>query len=91
MTELSIFYVLNALGDWNNFTAGNKLYQEANSKIEWGRSFSCMRSQNLTFNEVANITLLLGVRELQVQAFQFKNATSGEFDDGNFSRFSCSA
>ena len=82
MTELS-----NALGGWINFTASNKLYQEANSKIEWGKSFSCAASQNLTFTEVANITLLLGMRELQVQAFQFKNATSGEFDDGNFSRF----
>ena len=87
LTELSISYLLNTLGDWNMFTASNKLYQEANSKIEWGKSFSCAASQNLTFTEVANITLLLGVSELKVQAFQFKNAISEEFDDGNFSRF----
>ena len=64
----------------------DKLYQQqANSKIELEKSFSCNSAQNLTFTKVDDISTILSVSQLQVQAFQFKNSTSGQFDERNSS------
>lgn len=62
------------------------LFDETNEKIEYTRSFRCDAEKNITgfesFTEDNSISVALLVDFLQVQAFQFKNATSGAFDNG---------
>lgn len=62
------------------------LLDESSSSVEYTRSFRCAALNNITgfspFTTNHSINLTLAVDDLQVQAFEFRNATSGEFDNG---------
>lgn len=60
----------------------NKLHQSPNAEIEFTRSYKCNSDQTLYFNESQNIIPHVYISELQVQAFQFKDSKTGDFDNG---------
>lgn len=66
---------------------GNLLEGQA-SNIEQQRSFLCNESQTLSSNDTGtNLTTnaSMTVQDFQVQAFYFRNSSSGEFDNGELS------
>jgi len=66
---------------------GNLLHNQT-SNIEQQRSFLCNDSQTLYSNDIGTnqtTKTALTVRDFQVQAFYFRNSTSGEFDNGELS------
>lgn len=66
---------------------GNLLYNQT-SNIEQQRSFLCNDSQTLYSNDIGTnqtTKTTMTVRDFQVQAFYFRNSTSGEFDNGELS------
>jgi len=66
---------------------GNLLKDQA-SNIEQQRSFLCNESQMLSSNDTGtNLTTnaSMTVWDFQVQAFYFRNSSSGEFDNGELS------
>ncbi len=67
----------------HNYSTTDKLFDNSNSNIEFTRSYKCNSTTTLEFNSTDTpIKAELVISEFQVQAFQFRNTTSGEFDNG---------
>ena len=78
--SLSLSLSLSASGEVE-FGYG-KLVDDANSHIEFNRSYQCNDSRNFTGHDAhTNFSFILNMRNFSVQAFSFRNSSSGEFDD----------
>lgn len=64
------------------FDTSDKLFTETNSRVEFERSYTCVSSQLVNFNTIDGIYPHWNVSQLHVQAFHFRNSTSGKFDNG---------
>lgn len=65
-----------------SFNGTNDLLTNPNNQIEYSRSYICNSDTQLDFEGVDKIYPVVAISNLQVQAFQFNNNTSGAFDNG---------
>lgn len=64
------------------FETSHRLNDSANEEIEFTRSYKCNNNQTLYYNNNSAVVPIVQVGTLRVQAFQFRNKTSGDFDNG---------
>ena len=64
-----------------NFSYVTSLFRQDDTNRNFNRSYLCSAERKLDYSGV-NFTSVLSVMDLHVQAFDFKNSTSGEFDSG---------
>lgn len=65
-----------------HFNGTNDLLTDPNNQIEYSRSYICNSDTQLDFGSVDKIYPVVTISDLQVQAFQFHDNTSGAFDNG---------
>lgn len=78
--SLTMMWSPNCVGSVT-FETDSQLHDSANNEIEFTRSYKCNSDQTLYFNKNYSVAPIVHINKLQVQAFQFKNYTSGEFDN----------